>query len=482
MAGATVENVNILFKAQTGDLRKGVDAAQNKVKDLGKTVDKTGDKMEASFSKSSAFIAGGLAAMGAAAVRAAKDFAKFVLDFQGIDELAKTSQKLGMTTEAVASLNHAAGLTGAGAEAMEKGLLKMVKATAEAANGAGAARGALEELGLDAKELAASSPEQQFYMIADAMETVENSNDKVKLAMQLFGKAGADLIPTMMGGSEALKEYAKDAERLGLTIDTQSAASVEAANDAWDQMTLAMKGIGNSIIGFIAPVIKGVANLVTEVLVIVRKFVEKYREYTLILEFAVDNMQKAWDFALATMAARLVQWGDNIKGTFVNIGNNLAEFGTQLKSLFSGGSFEFSWDTLAGFEESDLAKNLKAERDKLALELATGFEKFKADRLAKQLLPKDSIDLEDAINDESLKGLSAKIEKQIGGTSGPQFIAAGSEAYAQMIIQAASRDVDKQRRDKELAAAERTAKHLEKMLKLQERLDKKRNKLVEVEL
>ena len=80
-----------------------------------------------------------------------------------VDELGKVSDKLGISTERLAGLQHAAELTGNSTRNLNLGLQRMVRRVAEAAEGTGEAQNALAELGLDAKELAQLSPDHQGF-------------------------------------------------------------------------------------------------------------------------------------------------------------------------------------------------------------------------------------------------------------------------------------------------------------------------------
>jgi len=93
--------------------------------------------------------------------------------FKAIDATAKLSDQLGVSTEKLEGLRHAAELTGAGAKAIDAGLATMAKRLGEAARGSGAATAALEEMGLSAERLAAMSPDEAFYEIAAALEQIE---------------------------------------------------------------------------------------------------------------------------------------------------------------------------------------------------------------------------------------------------------------------------------------------------------------------
>ena len=59
-----------------------------------------------------------------------------------VDALAKTSQKLGITTEALAGLRHAAELTGVKTQTLDMAIQRMTRRVAEAAAGTGEAKAA----------------------------------------------------------------------------------------------------------------------------------------------------------------------------------------------------------------------------------------------------------------------------------------------------------------------------------------------------
>ena len=99
----------------------------------------------------SKLIAGGLAASGIAAIAATKSFANYA------DAIAKTSQRTGLSTEAISELGYAAKLSGSGIEDLERGFRTFQKGLAT-----GSATKALTQLGLSANRLMALSPDEQL--------------------------------------------------------------------------------------------------------------------------------------------------------------------------------------------------------------------------------------------------------------------------------------------------------------------------------
>lgn len=180
------------------------------------------------------------------------------------DQLAKTADKLGLTTEALAGMRHAADLTGVSQRKLDLGLQRMTRRVSEAAQGTGEAQDAIRELGLDARALAKLSPDQQFSRVAAAMEQVGNQSDRVRLGFKLFDSEGVDLINTLRLGENGLAAVAREAEILGLSISRVDASKMEQANDAMTRAGGVVKGIGNEITAKVSPLIALVADGFTD--------------------------------------------------------------------------------------------------------------------------------------------------------------------------------------------------------------------------
>ena len=176
------------------------------------------------------------------------------------DELAKTADKLGVTTEALAGLRHAAELTGVSTGTMDMALQRFTRRAAEAAQGTGEAKGALQELGINADELVRLPLDQQMNVVADSMAGVKSQSDRVRLAMKLFDSEGVALVNTLGGGAEALQKMTEEAEHLGVTLSRTDTAQMEAANDSITRLKAVFTGLTNQLSVAFAPIITFVAD------------------------------------------------------------------------------------------------------------------------------------------------------------------------------------------------------------------------------
>ena len=177
-----------------------------------------------------------------------------------IDNLAKTADKIGTTTEALGGLRHAAELTGVSSNTLDMAMQRLTRRVSEAADGTGEAKGALQELGLNAVELEKLPLDTQMEKIADAMGGLDTQADKVRIAMKLFDSEGVSLVNTLSGGSAGLSEMAAEAEQLGITISRVDAAQIEAANDSVTRAKGVFEGLGNQLAVAFSPLVEEVAN------------------------------------------------------------------------------------------------------------------------------------------------------------------------------------------------------------------------------
>ena len=181
------------------------------------------------------------------------------MSMQNVDALAKVSDRLGIATQSLAGLQHAANLAGVESATLEKSLVKLAVGVSDAADGTGIAKDAFIELGLSAALLEKMPIDKQMLAVADAMQGVELQADKVRLATELFGARGVAVLNMIGGGSKNLVEMAKEADHLGIAINRVDAAQIEAANDSVTRAKSVFTGLGNQLADAFSPIIDDVA-------------------------------------------------------------------------------------------------------------------------------------------------------------------------------------------------------------------------------
>jgi sugar phosphate isomerase/epimerase len=344
-----ISKLSILLGINAAGVTQGADQASNAVRGMQRRIGGAAggvDKLAASqamatraagaLSAKLGAMAGQMAAVVAASAAAAISIGKIRESFDSIDKLAKTADKLGETTEALAGFGLAAELTGVGTDAANMSLQRMVRRIAEAKEGGGAAAKALQELGLSSENLATMTPTQAFARIADAMQAVETQSDRVRLAFALFGREGVSLVNTMALGSDGLAKVQAEAERLGITFDRKGAAGVEAANDAMSKMNRSLDGLSGQFAIALAPAVEMVADHLTEFVVqIAPDLVELFTDLQpLILETAKSFTQTAkLALALAKGVASLVERLADLGGSMSGLVPSMRRFQSPLAAV-----------------------------------------------------------------------------------------------------------------------------------------------------
>lgn len=179
------------------------------------------------------------------------------------DALAKTADKIGITTEALGGLHHATTLfTSAGAGAMNEALTKASKRLGEFnASGGGAAAKWLEKLNLDTQYLAKLAPDQLFKAYAESVRGLSSRGEQLAAVSALMGDESRQLIGLIDAMPSSIAAAEKEARELGLTFTRLDAAKIEAANDSITKVKGIVKGAANSIAIQLAPVLEYAAKL-----------------------------------------------------------------------------------------------------------------------------------------------------------------------------------------------------------------------------
>lgn len=181
-----------------------------------------------------------------------------------IDGLAKSADKLGISTQSLAGLRLAADESGSSAEALETAMGRLQVKVQEAAAGNKEAQKTFEDLGVPLAQLAAMRVDAQFARVADAIGQLDTQGKQAASTVAIFGKGALDLANTLAVGSAGLQQAKKDAEAMGLALTRVDAFKVEEANDAFGRIGKVIEGIFNNISVRLSPFITAIAQAFTD--------------------------------------------------------------------------------------------------------------------------------------------------------------------------------------------------------------------------
>jgi hypothetical protein len=237
---ATIGSLSVNIDANTTGLSAGLTSAEKQTKQFQAQLGALGDKLK---------VVGPLAAAAGAAF--ALNMVKSVAD--AADALGDLSERTGIAVEDLSRLQYVAQLSGSSADGMNAAIIKLSQGIA---NG----NPAFEAMGVAVKNADGSLRSQSDVLndVADKFATYRDGTAKTALAMQLFGKSGAEMVGVLNQGSAGIKELADESDRLGNTISTKTAEQAARFNDNLDKLSIAAGGVARTISG---PLIESLADL-----------------------------------------------------------------------------------------------------------------------------------------------------------------------------------------------------------------------------
>lgn len=259
-------------------LVKALDRASARIKGWGRSISGLGGKMALgsgglpgplgsvlSMLASPAGLLGGFAA----AVRITTELAAAI---------SNMSARTGISVRRLQELDYAARMTGTSLQALEPSIRKMQQNIANAARGERSALDILRRYGLNIRELARMAPGDQFMRIAEAVAAIPNPTRRAAAAMELFGEAGAQMLPMLANGAAGLRRMRQDAHRLGLIMGQQDVAAAEELGDRINTVGLVARHAAAAIGAALIPDVRELANWTIGAILAVRRWIRDNRD------------------------------------------------------------------------------------------------------------------------------------------------------------------------------------------------------------
>ena len=219
---------------------------QQDVGNAGRVMDQGLAKMKSSIGS----VMGGL--MAGLSVAAFGNWIKSAIDAG--DATKEFSQKTGVAAKDVAGLQLAFRQGGVDGDALSASMGKLSKQMVEGNK-------AFDLLGVSTRNTDGTVRDvmEVLYDTADAFASYEDGAAKSALAQEIFGKAGAALIPTLNEGSKGMKEMADIANKLGLTISAETAEAADKFNDTLDLLGQGSQGMARQVAAELLPTLNSLA-------------------------------------------------------------------------------------------------------------------------------------------------------------------------------------------------------------------------------
>lgn len=171
------------------------------------------------------------------------------------DEMSKAAKKIGVPIEELSRLRYAADLSGVSFEGLQNGVKRLSANMYDAGNGTGEATKAFADLGITVKNADGSlkSSSEVMAELADRFQAMPDGAEKTALAMRVFGKAGADMIPLLNGGGEALRSLMNEADKFGQVFTQEMGTQAENFNDNMSRLKGAFAAVAAQLAQAVLP-------------------------------------------------------------------------------------------------------------------------------------------------------------------------------------------------------------------------------------
>ena len=255
-------------------------------------------------------------------------FAKGAID--QADAFGKLSRQTGIAADSLQAYVNAGKLAGVEQATIEKGLRRLAQSMREADQGVATYADAYKALGVSVRDSDGNLKESEVVLaqLADRFKEMPNGATKAALAMEIFGRSGAQLIPMLNEGGDAL-------ERWNYQTSANFSQNAEYFNDQITMLGFGFDGFRKQLADALLPTLNELVGVFQEIFDSENDWTGLFK----VIEVAIRSVAFAIMGAIA-LAKELIEFA---KATKDVIGN-------WLKGDFTGMD-EVKADWRAGFAE-----------------------------------------------------------------------------------------------------------------------------------
>lgn len=170
-----------------------------------------------------------------------------------VDRTRQLAQNLGVSYGELRQLQVAADLSGASTDDLAKAFTRAQVTITNAGRGSKEAITALGRLGLSVKDLATQTTTQQFSAIAGAINAIQNPAERAAAAVAIFGRSGAELLPTFRELPENLKIAGGFLAGFRDGVEGVNPDAIDAIGDSFGLASQALQELAGRVLTQLAP-------------------------------------------------------------------------------------------------------------------------------------------------------------------------------------------------------------------------------------
>lgn len=173
-----------------------------------------------------------------------------VAQASNLDNIDKMSQRLGMSREGFQKWDFVLSQSGVDINSFQTGMKSLTKNMDAVTEGNKTAIENFKKLGVEVQNADGSlkGQEETLRETVAAFQRMPESTEKARLAQELFGKQGQEIMPLLNSESGSVDELMKKCEELGIVIGDDTVDAGVKFTDALDQLKRSAQGVFNTFV------------------------------------------------------------------------------------------------------------------------------------------------------------------------------------------------------------------------------------------
>lgn len=238
------------------EANKSISKTEEKAEGLGS---KLGNGIKTAAKWGTAIVGGATAATGALMGVATKTAAT-------TDRIDKLSQKIGISRQGFQEWEFILSQSGTDIEKLQMGMKTLVSQVDQADKGVGKGADNFARLGISVRDATGNLKDQEtlFNEVVVALQNMEDGTEKARLANELLGRSGSELMPLLNGAAGSIDEMKQQAHDLGLVIGDDAVDAGVQFTDTMDQLKRSFSAMSTGIGASVFPIVQQFAEFIID--------------------------------------------------------------------------------------------------------------------------------------------------------------------------------------------------------------------------
>lgn len=193
------------------------------------------------------------------------------------DNIDKMSQRLGLSREGFQELDFVLSQSGVDINSFQTGVKSLVANMDKVTEGNKTAMENFNKLGLSVRDSSGhlKDEETMLFQTIQAFQRMDDSTEKSRLAMEMFGKQGQEILPLLNSEAGSFEELKQKAHDLGIVLGDDVIDNGVELTDTLDQLKRSFKSLVDNLGGSLVPILNQVSKFIIDAMPKIRELMDQ---------------------------------------------------------------------------------------------------------------------------------------------------------------------------------------------------------------